>query len=516
MNHSHRKMLLPIDWSKSILRLVFVATFAITMLPASALVAQQSKLPPEIGEPDTTFVGQADASVIDMLRKELPKPDANAAETVLENNLRQTKEILGGETIWFTANWPRIPTTVTISVDDADGTRVSRLSKLWNLRSNKLVVNEICTVSLKSITKPEKPNENESENDWQKILAHAPKGPVRFAMQPPTHFYRTLAELLNELPDYLGGGPVTLLTEGALSANVSLDPATRSIDGFIQSKSNEAATRLKDHLPTLLTSAIGSIADESNRSVAKTLLRIAKETTFSVQQDRVLIQFKPKDAAAGAELAKQAIDTIIAPVARQSQSEKLRSAALGIHNYQSAYSYFPPPVDSRGPDGPTGLSWRVHILPFLGEVELWKKFKLDEPWNSPANKKLLPEMPAIYSQFSSQLMMPVDGPKGMTMMLAPAGENTILGAPKRVTFGNISDGSSNTVLLVIVKDSLAVPWTAPQDYQFDPKDPAAGLLFVDGKTPVVMGDGSTPTAARDNQWLHLFEMNDGNVVQFRE
>ena len=40
------------------------------------------------------------------------------------------------------------------------------------------------------------------------------------------------------------------------------------------------------------------------------------------------------------------------------------------------------------------LSWRVHLLPFLEENELYEQFKLDEPWDSPHNIKLLDQMPA--------------------------------------------------------------------------------------------------------------------------
>ena len=88
-----------------------------------------------------------------------------------------------------------------------------------------------------------------------------------------------------------------------------------------------------------------------------------------------------------------------------------------------------------------------------------------------------------------------------------------MGAPRKVTFGSIVDGSSNTILIVNVKDSLAVPWTAPQDYVFDPNQPAAGLKFVDGTTATVLCDGSAHQMIEENDWVSLFEMNDGEVAQ---
>ena len=43
------------------------------------------------------------------------------------------------------------------------------------------------------------------------------------------------------------------------------------------------------------------------------------------------------------------------------------------------------------------LSWRVAILPDLGERELYEQFHLDEPWNSPHNLVLVGRMPKVYA-----------------------------------------------------------------------------------------------------------------------
>src|SRR5207249_1205473 len=41
-------------------------------------------------------------------------------------------------------------------------------------------------------------------------------------------------------------------------------------------------------------------------------------------------------------------------------------------------------------------SWRVAILPYLGEDELYRQLKFDEGPNSPYNRKLLANMPAVF------------------------------------------------------------------------------------------------------------------------
>jgi hypothetical protein len=39
----------------------------------------------------------------------------------------------------------------------------------------------------------------------------------------------------------------------------------------------------------------------------------------------------------------------------------------------------------------------VALLPHLGEKELYEQFHLDEPWDSPHNRKLLAKIPKAYS-----------------------------------------------------------------------------------------------------------------------
>ena len=45
----------------------------------------------------------------------------------------------------------------------------------------------------------------------------------------------------------------------------------------------------------------------------------------------------------------------------------------------------------------TKLTWRVAILPDLGQKALYDKFHLDEPWDSEHNLTLLDQMPDVYA-----------------------------------------------------------------------------------------------------------------------
>lgn len=106
------------------------------------------------------------------------------------------------------------------------------------------------------------------------------------------------------------------------------------------------------------------------------------------------------------------------------------------------------------------LSWRVRILPYLEQKELYDRFHLDEPWDSPHNLTLLPKMPSIYRRPWSKL--PKDdyrthylALRGPEMALRPDGKIVIPDA--------IRDGMSRTITLVEVDDDWAVPWTKPED-----------------------------------------------------
>ena len=179
---------------------------------------------------------------------------------------------------------------------------------------------------------------------------------------------------------------------------------------------------------------------------------------------------------------------------------------LAMHYYHDTFQVFPPRDEVRDADGKSGLSWRVHLLPFLDEGELYNEFALDQPWDSPHNKPLIEKMPKVYE---SQWL---DIKPGHTTFLAPVGEDTIFGGAKAVKFQNITDGTSNTAALVEVKPSLSVPWTAPQDYAFDSKQPGEGLrMGADGRFLAALADGSANTFrgnAAPELLLRLFQKSD--------
>jgi hypothetical protein len=172
-----------------------------------------------------------------------------------------------------------------------------------------------------------------------------------------------------------------------------------------------------------------------------------------------------------------------AAAAARSQNN-LKQLALAMHNYESTYATFPPAAVCDKTGKPM-LSWRVLILPYIEQQELYKQFKLDEPWDSDHNKKLLAKMPPVYSALDKP--KPGETTTHYRVFVGNGAGFDYLKGPK---IFDIQDGTSNTYMIATAAD--AVPWTKPDEVAFDPEKDTGKLLgaVVGGRVQVAMFDGS--------------------------
>jgi hypothetical protein len=82
----------------------------------------------------------------------------------------------------------------------------------------------------------------------------------------------------------------------------------------------------------------------------------------------------------------------------------LKKLALAMQNRADTYQGRLPLAASVDKKGKALLSWRVELLPYLGEQALYNQFKRDEPWDSPHNRKLLSKMPNKSRRFPTLLV----------------------------------------------------------------------------------------------------------------
>jgi len=193
-------------------------------------------------------------------------------------------------------------------------------------------------------------------------------------------------------------------------------------------------------------------------------------------------------------LLLRAVQSARASARRMQSCNNLKQIILAMHNYHDTFRGFPAACVT-DKNGKPLLSWRVLILPFMEQGNLFDQFHLDEPWDSPHNKKLIPLMPKGFRSPNSSAA------PGMTVYLGNASENGVFIVPKDkergkktpigVSFRDIRDGTSYTIAVLEVNDSDAVEWTKPSDFSPNKDNPLKGLGSMQtGAFPAAICDGS--------------------------
>jgi hypothetical protein len=156
---------------------------------------------------------------------------------------------------------------------------------------------------------------------------------------------------------------------------------------------------------------------------------------------------------------------------RNASLNNLKQIMLAMHNYHDVNKSFPAHASYDAAGKPL-LSWRVHLLPYMEEQQLYEQFHLDEPWDSEHNKALVAQMPAVYLDPSSGLT-PIEG---RTHYLGAEGEGLVFdGTAEGRKLKEITDGTSNTIAIIQVDDANSVTWTKPDDWEMDAQNPLANI-----------------------------------------
>jgi hypothetical protein len=187
----------------------------------------------------------------------------------------------------------------------------------------------------------------------------------------------------------------------------------------------------------------------------------------------------------------------------------LKQIGLAMHNYHDTFNRFPAGgLDENGKAN--GLSWRVHLLPFIEQGALYQKFNLDEAWDSEHNKKLINLMPTTFKAPGSTAK------PGLTNYVVLSHANGIVTGKEGKRIADILDGTSNTILAVEADDKHAVTWTKPADIDFDSKKPHTGLgKLRNGRFMALIADGSVQTISiriSAKMLNNLADRRDGNSV----
>jgi biotin carboxyl carrier protein len=198
------------------------------------------------------------------------------------------------------------------------------------------------------------------------------------------------------------------------------------------------------------------------------------------------------------------------PAAQRRESIRhLKHVGLAMHEYHDVNKTFPPAYQADNSGKPL-LSWRVLILPYLGQEALYREFHLTEPWDSEHNKKLIERMPAVYRSPGSK------SAPTMTNYLTVHGPNTAFPGKDAIGMAKIFDGTSNVIMVVEASDQKAVVWTKPDDFEYNEADPLAGLIGLrsDGFLAALC-DGAAvlvPSSVEKEMLRRIFIRDDGLPV----
>lgn len=197
--------------------------------------------------------------------------------------------------------------------------------------------------------------------------------------------------------------------------------------------------------------------------------------------------------------------------ARTKSQANLKQLAVAMHDMQGANFRFPPAAICNKQGKPL-LSWRVAILPFVEQAALYKQFRLDEPWDSPTNKSLIPMMPKIYAPLGDSGV----AREHMTYyrMIVPKGEiGAEFGLQDLVDLGR---NPGDTIMIVEAGDPVI--WTKPDELEHTQGDglpPLGGLMPKIDTFNVAFYDGSVRAMKRD-EIESLKAMIRPKVVRFKK
>jgi prepilin-type processing-associated H-X9-DG protein len=184
---------------------------------------------------------------------------------------------------------------------------------------------------------------------------------------------------------------------------------------------------------------------------------------------------------------------------------------IALLNYHDTFGCFPPAstADTRGRPM---HSWRVLILPFLQEQQLYSLYDFNEPWDGPNNRKLIGMMPRSFACPSHR-----DEGTGCSSYVLVTGPGTAFPGTRTTAHGDIHDGLFGTVLAVELSNA-DIPWTAPRDlrmsrmsFRVNDRSAPGPSSWHPGGANMVFGDGRCrflKNTIQPDTLKALFSIND--------
>jgi uncharacterized protein DUF1559 len=367
-----------------------------------------------------------------------------------------------------------------------------------------------------------------------RFLARKPDGPLAAALAAAAGHDLVISLDLS--------GIDTLLSEFGLDGNKAIAPyrglAKAKTATFTADFDASARLRLALSFPDaasakraepVLRNGLKALDDNLNRE-SNPFDRIEKASATwltSVLKDA-------KVASAGAEVTATAdvpfaddLAKLVAAMPKQLASTRderkalnnLKQLAIAMHAFNDSMGRLPGDVmvtDNKT----TAWSWRVQILPYVEQDNIYRQLDFTKSWDDPGNLKLLEgfEMPKVFE------LPGREAPKGHTyyrIFSLPKNSKATVSpffkeGERGPNIAAIPDGTSNTFM--IVEAGEAVPWYKPDVLAYDGKLPLQAIGDPDADRLIVaFGDGSVrsyrPSKLSEKTIRALITIDGGEVVE---
>lgn len=172
--------------------------------------------------------------------------------------------------------------------------------------------------------------------------------------------------------------------------------------------------------------------------------------------------------------------------ARRTQcSNNLKRIAFALHNYAEVNRALPPAYTVDDSGRPLH-SWRTLILPYLDQQELFEAIDLTKTWDDPVNAQASETSLSVFRCPSATI------PDSHTTYVGLKGINSCFHPDRPRPFSEITDGISQTAMVIEVSSEQSVHWMAPQDHgaEFLMSFGTETDLAHTGGTQVSFADGS--------------------------
>ena len=177
---------------------------------------------------------------------------------------------------------------------------------------------------------------------------------------------------------------------------------------------------------------------------------------------------------------------------RDQCKDHLKHIGMALYLYHEDYGSFPPAYIA-DKNGRPMHSWRVLILPYLGQQQIYDEYRFDEPWDGPHNFKLADR---IINEFNCRgnnrgIALPATP---MTSYVAVVGQDTAWPGETPAKLVDFADGTDHT-LLVVETNNSRIHWMAPRDLQMSQIDPtinsksSPGISSIHGGAQALFADG---------------------------